>query len=163
MFRNLCRKLVGNRFSAESHSINPIQYHTKPRNVSRFNKKLENSLTKNVNSSITLPGLCFHTRQLSISSSRNYCEENESEKSAKKFWPLKYDDELEVGFPTLLDVIGIWIKTFKIQSNYMPSFDRREFLEGSRIAIAVSICNFKIHANKMIDDVNSLVFNRKNC
>lgn len=138
MFRNLSRKFVGNRFPSEIYSINSIQYHTNTRNVSRFNETFKSSLKANVNSLITSSSLCLQNRQFSISSSRNYCKDDEHEKSSKMFWPIEYDgDKLEIGLPSLLDVIGIWFKSFKIQSNYMPTFNRRQFLQGSTIAIEV--------------------------
>lgn len=137
MLRNLSRKFVQNRFLSEIYSINSVQYNTL--NVSKLNQTLENSLKENVNSSITSSKLCFHKRQFSISSSPNYCENAESGKPSKKFWPIKYDDELNSGFTSIFDFISIWIKCLKIQSSYMPTFDRRHFLEGTIIAIEVII------------------------
>lgn len=140
MFQNLSRKLIGNRFSSQIYSINSVQYHTNTKNVSRLNQTFENSLKRNVNSPIISSSLCCHKRQFSISSSRNYCKNDESEKPPKKFWPIEYDDdEVEVGFPSLLGLIGIWMQTLKIRSNYMPTFDRREFIQGSKIAMEVNI------------------------
>lgn len=140
MFRYLSRKFVENRFPSEIYSINSVQYDTNTTNINRFNRTFDNSLKRNVHSSITSSNFYFHKRQFSISSSQNYCKNDQSEKSSnKKFWPMEYGDELKIGFASLFDIIGIWINIFKIQSNYMPTFDKGNFLEGSKIAIEVRI------------------------
>lgn len=161
MFRNLGRKFVGNRFPSKFYSINSVQYCTKTRNVSTFNRINETPLNRNVNSPITSSNLCFHKRQLSISSFRNYCKNEESEKPSKRCWPIECDDELKVGLPSLFDFIGIWFNIFKIRSNYLPTFYLSDFLHGSEIAVEVSI---QILKNLIINIKNDLlVFNRKNC